>query len=373
MDKTFYFINAIILFYTFQRLSEVLISRFNESWLKKNCAAIEIDPKETQRMKLFHTCWFIALIIEANIKKALFSPFTSFAILVILGLCLLVRFLTMKKLKKFWTIKILKNVGHVLVTDGLYRYLRHPNYLIVILEFLFLPLLFKAYFTMIIFSLLNIFVLYNRIILEEETLMKVSNYAEKFKNVKRLLPFFTICLFFFSSVVFAAEVDFDYKSYEEAKKAPQFIKFEGKSTKLGLITTGFDGYAKVVKIVYNLSVLELSQLDATILVKGLDTDLGARNDKMMNEVFEKDKYPEVKVNLVKKITLKPGTQTVDMNFTIKEKQIIKAVTINIEKRDNKLLVTGATTMGLKELGLPDPSIAIAKVRDSIDLHFAVIL
>jgi hypothetical protein len=36
-----------------------------------------------------------------------------------------------------------------------------------------------------------------------------------------------------------------------------------------------------------------------------------------------------------------------------------------------ILVTGATTIGLKELVLPDPSIVITKVNDSFDLTFSV--
>ena len=167
----------------------MVLSRYNEVKLKKFNHAREVNPKESLRMKIFHILWFIGLIVEVNFKKTMQSNLISFLFFIILGSCLIIRIHSMKKLKQFWTIKVLSMQGQKVATEGMYKYIRHPNYGIVILEFIFLPLLFKAYFTMIMFSFLNLFVVYKRIELEERTLMTSTNYQALFASKKRFIPY----------------------------------------------------------------------------------------------------------------------------------------------------------------------------------------
>ncbi|MBC7428477.1 MAG: DUF1295 domain-containing protein, partial [Bacteriovorax sp.] len=94
--------------------------------------------------------------------------------------------------KQFWTIKVLSMKNQQLVKTGLYRYIRHPNYLIVIIEFILIPFLLKAYITMVLFSILNLFVLSKRIKLEEETLINQTDYNEVFSRTSKLVPFLLI-------------------------------------------------------------------------------------------------------------------------------------------------------------------------------------
>jgi methyltransferase len=373
MTKNLFILNGIIIFYIIQRLSEVLISKENEVWLKKHCNAVEVNPREGLRMKIFHTLWFISLLLEANIKREFSSNWMSLGIYIILGLCLGVRIYSMEKLKKFWTIKIFSLDNQVIVTDGLYKYIRHPNYLVVIIELIFLPLLFKAYYTLVIFSFLNLFILKKRIELEEETIMAKTKYEEHFKHIKRIAPFFTILFFLGLNSLQAEELNYQFIDYNEAKKSENFIKFEGQSTKFGLITTTFNGYAKEFKVHYNLSNNQLNELDVKIAVKGLDTDISSRDDKMLNSILDMSSYPEIQARIQEKVILTEGGQVVYMVFSVKGKKVTKAVKISIEKKADKFSITGNTVLGLHELGLPDPSIVIAKVDENFDLSFAIML
>jgi len=373
MTKDIFILNAIIFFYIIQRMSEVLISKENEVWLKKHCNAKEVNPHEGLRMKVFHTAWFISLLLEANIKHEFISSWMSLGIYIILGLCLGVRIYSMEKLKKFWTIKVFSLDNQVIVTDGLYKYIRHPNYLVVIIEFIFLPLLFKAYYTLIIFSFINLFILKKRIEIEEETLIAKSNYGEQFKHIRRIAPFFTLLLLLGMNSLAAAELSHQFKDYKEAKKSENFIKFEGQSTKLGIITTKFDGYAKEFKVHYDLNNNQLNELDVNVLVKGLDTNVSSRDDKMLNDILSISNSPEIHARIQERVILSEGWQTINMIFSIKGKQVTKSVKFNVEKKANGFFVTGSTVLGLQELGLPDPSIVIAKVNDSFDLSFAIML
>ena len=70
--------------------------------------------------------------------------------------------------------------GARLVRSGPYRFLRHPNYLVIVLEFLLFPLLMRAPATLVVFSLANLLVLRQRIRIEEEALRGATDYAKRF-------------------------------------------------------------------------------------------------------------------------------------------------------------------------------------------------
>jgi methyltransferase len=63
---------------------------------------------------------------------------------------------------------------------GPYRLLSHPNYLVVILEFVLLPLLMHAPYTLALFFPANLLIVRERISLEEKALREFTDYSEKF-------------------------------------------------------------------------------------------------------------------------------------------------------------------------------------------------
>lgn len=372
MKKDILVMNALIFFYILQRISEMVISKSNEAWLKQNHQAVEIDTGETMQMKLFHTSWFIALIAEANINHSFQAPGPSLVIYFILAACFAVRIHTMNRLNRFWTIKVLSLKSPTIAKDGLYQYIRHPNYLIVIVELLLIPLLFKAYWTMGLFSIANFFIISRRIHREEGSLMCHEGYQSHFANKKRFLPYI-LFLFFSILPLHATEINIHNASYDGAKNNQSFLKFQSTSTKLGFITTSFDGYAKDFKISYDEKDKNISNLQVTVAVSSLDTDNKSRDGKMHDEIMAASKFPTLKAEFSGPLHLEQGDQNIPMFFTIKDKVITHPVSINLIQKENRWVVSGKTQIGLQEMGLPDPSIAIAKVRDSFDIEFSILL
>jgi len=77
--------------------------------------------------------------------------------------------------------------GHV-ETGGPYRYLRHPNYVAVALEFLCLPIAVGAVPEALALSAMNAAVLVPRIRAEERLLDAIPGYREAFQGVPRFIP-----------------------------------------------------------------------------------------------------------------------------------------------------------------------------------------
>ena len=157
------FISFIIIL----RIGELILSKRNEIWLLKN-NAVEYGRKHYPFIVSLHVLFIISLIIEYTTKQT--ESYSSF-FLFLYFLILIFKAWVILSLGKYWNTKIyhIKNVP--LIKIGPYKYIKHPNYLIVILEIAVIPLVFHLYFTAIIFTFLNIIMLYIRIKEENKVLI----------------------------------------------------------------------------------------------------------------------------------------------------------------------------------------------------------
>jgi methyltransferase len=98
------------------------------------------------------------------------------------------RWWAISALRGRWSTRVVFVPGDPPVTGGPFRWLRHPNYLAVILEFLALPMLHTAWLTAVIFSIANGVVLTSRVRTEEAALSEGSNYLDVMQDRPRFHP-----------------------------------------------------------------------------------------------------------------------------------------------------------------------------------------
>ena len=84
------------------------------------------------------------------------------------------RYWAIFSLGESWNTKILVVPGAKPVRSGPYRYLAHPNYVVVVVEILAFPLIFGAWMTALVFTLLNAIVLRARIREENRALRELA-------------------------------------------------------------------------------------------------------------------------------------------------------------------------------------------------------
>ncbi len=152
---------------TLQRLGELVLSRRNTQRLLSE-GAREVAPGHYPLIVAVHAAWLVGLwllvvwrVPDTSIGWSWFSVF-----LVLQAL----RVWVIATLGPRWTTRILVLPGAPLVTSGPYRFVAHPNYLIVAGEILVLPLVFGQLWYGIVFSVLNAMVLWIRIRAEETAL-----------------------------------------------------------------------------------------------------------------------------------------------------------------------------------------------------------
>jgi len=109
--------------------------------------------------------------------------------LIILGVS--IRYVSIRTLGKFFTAHLRVNEGRRLITDGIYRKLRHPSYFGMIFSFVGLPLAFCSLYGVLYMILIGIPGILFRINLEERFLVGEfgEEYVEYRKKSYKLIPF----------------------------------------------------------------------------------------------------------------------------------------------------------------------------------------
>ncbi|MFD2445792.1 isoprenylcysteine carboxyl methyltransferase family protein [Bacillus sp. CGMCC 1.16607] len=174
---------SFIAFIVVQRLVELKVASQNEKWMKAK-GGIEFGQKHYYLMVGIHTLFFLSYLFEVIYFQKNISTFWQ----ILLGLFIftqLGRAWALMSLGRFWNTKIIVLPNAKVVMKGPYRFMKHPNYVVVTLEFLIIPLFYQAYLTAIVFSLLNLWILSIRIPIEERALRELTSYNQSFEPSRR--------------------------------------------------------------------------------------------------------------------------------------------------------------------------------------------
>ena len=135
--------------------------------------AVEYGSKHYPFIVALHVLFFLSLIFEYVAQQH-----HSFSILLLFLYFLLLTFKIwiISTLGKFWNTRIYRIPNVPLIKRGPYKYFKHPNYAVVIAEIAVIPMIFHLYITAIVFTLLNLVVLFVRI-KEENKVLQMSIHS----------------------------------------------------------------------------------------------------------------------------------------------------------------------------------------------------
>jgi methyltransferase len=155
-----------------QRLAELLLSRRNER-IAHSRGAVERGAGHYPFMVGLHVLWLVCTLVEGLARGPELPAYWP----VPLALFLLVqplRYWAILSLGPAWNTRILVVPGRELVARGPYRFVRHPNYVVVAVEILAFPLIFGAWATALVFTVLNAALLRVRIREEAKALEELA-------------------------------------------------------------------------------------------------------------------------------------------------------------------------------------------------------
>ncbi len=170
-----------------QRLAELRVSARHARRLLAR-GGVEAGRRHLPWMILFHAAFLAACPVEVLWGHRPFVPIlAAFALAVLLG-AQVVRYWTIAALGERWSVRVIAVPGAPPVLRGPYRWLRHPNYLAVILEVAALPLIHTAYITAAVGTALNGVLLAVRIRSEERLLRDVAADTAALFSKPRFAP-----------------------------------------------------------------------------------------------------------------------------------------------------------------------------------------
>lgn len=170
-----------------ERLVELALAKSHERrLLARGGRAVADAPYKW--MVLFHSLWLLATPLEIFLLDRVFNPWLGWPCFLLFLSTMALRYWVIATLGDRWTTRIVVVPGEPPRLGGPYRFLRHPNYLAVIVEIAVFPLIHGAYLTALFGSLLNFWVLRVRITAEEAALEGAAPYLDPFAGRPRLVP-----------------------------------------------------------------------------------------------------------------------------------------------------------------------------------------
>jgi methyltransferase len=160
---------AIVALVAAQRLVELSISKRN---VRRAVArgGREYGASLYPWMVAMHASFLLCGPAEVLLLQRPWIPALGRAMVVALILAQGLRYWTIATLGERWTTRVVYVPGDRLVATGPYRWMHHPNYAAVVVEFIALPLIHSAWLTAAAFSALNAVVIRRRLIVENEVL-----------------------------------------------------------------------------------------------------------------------------------------------------------------------------------------------------------
>jgi methyltransferase len=152
-----------------QRLWELEVSRRNEKYLR-SLGGKELGAGHYPWMVALHTAFLLSCVAEVWLLNRPWRPLVALVSMLVLIAALGLRWWALRTLGDRWTTRVVVVPGERLISSGPYRWLRHPNYLAVVLEIVAIPMVHCAWLTAVTFSLANIAILKTRIGVEERAL-----------------------------------------------------------------------------------------------------------------------------------------------------------------------------------------------------------
>ena len=155
---------VVVALVALERIAELLYARRNTRALLE-AGGVEVGGGHYPLIVALHAGWLAAILATVPADAPLSVPLLALFV-ALQGF----RAWVLLSLGRYWTTRVITVPGAPLVRRGPYRFLRHPNYVVVVAEIAVLPLTFGAWAVALVFSALNACLLAWRISVENQAL-----------------------------------------------------------------------------------------------------------------------------------------------------------------------------------------------------------
>ena len=170
---------AVVGFLVVQRLAELGLARRNQRALLAR-GAVEVGRGHYPALVALHAGSLLSLAVTIDPRTPVSLPLLAVFVLLECG-----RAWVIATLGSRWTTRVMVLRGSAPIRSGPYRYVRHPNYVIVCGEMAVVPLMFGAWILAAVASALNLLVLRARLRVENAALDEFSGDPQRVSDRER--------------------------------------------------------------------------------------------------------------------------------------------------------------------------------------------
>ncbi len=174
---------ALVAVFAAERVVELFLSHRNARAVRAR-GGIEVGQGHYRVMVLLHTTFFVSCVFEVVWLEREPVLWITVAAVVALSVSMPLRYWAILSLGDRWNTRVLVEPGQPALVRGPYRFLRHPNYVAVVLEIAALPLVHGGWWTATFFSIANLLLLRVRIQVEETALREHCDYDRVFSSTQ---------------------------------------------------------------------------------------------------------------------------------------------------------------------------------------------
>ena len=164
---------VLVLAVALERLVELVVAKRNLAWALER-GGVQTGSAHYPFMVVLHTALLVGCLVEVLALHRPFVPALGWPMVVLVLAAQGLRWWCIRTLGPQWNTRVVIVPGLPLVGGGPYRFLRHPNYVAVVLEGLALPLAHSAWLTAVVFTVANAALLTVRIRTEARALDTVA-------------------------------------------------------------------------------------------------------------------------------------------------------------------------------------------------------
>jgi polyisoprenoid-binding protein YceI len=150
--------------------------------------------------------------------------------------------------------------------------------------------------------------------------------------------------------------------------ASDFLRFQLRSVKAGFIGTSVDGHVRDFEVSYERVGDGARDVRVTFPVRAMTTGDGGRDAKMWSYCLDAEHHPRVEIEI-------PGRLGATFSGEVPARMRVRGswrpirVQLTARRAGASTVVEGRARVSLAQLGVPDPSIWIARVEDAVTITF----
>ena len=171
------------------RLMELRISRRNQKNLEKQGVRKIAEP-HFRWMVFTHGAVLVCAAAEVLLLRRPLIPALAIAMAGLFIFANVLRWWVIRTLAGHWNVEVMASSRVGVITSGPYRWIRHPNYVAVVIELFSLPMIHTAWITALAGTLADLEILRRRLRVEDGVLLADPVYRATMGEKPRFLPRF---------------------------------------------------------------------------------------------------------------------------------------------------------------------------------------